>query len=295
MSKSNISAVLKQIETFPSLPAIVSRVMTITANPESSASEMMEAILPDPSMSATILKIANSAFFGLPREVGTIEKAVMVLGFDEIKNIVLGKAVFNSFKQFKDKNKKSIDDFWAHSFTCGLAAKILAERIDLSPSEMFTAGLIHDIGKLAMLITFPCNYVHLLNMDNDSRFTSYEQEQELFSICHDKVAHQILNRWLFPQQLLLAVGYHHRPQETDESPLLPSVIQVADIVAHIFFKSKGMSTLDHKEIILNFCPEIFDLWQDLDLPCSSDEVKTWFKLLQASHDRDTAILTIFSS
>lgn len=220
---------------------------------------------------------------------------MVVLGFDEIRNIVLGKAVFNSFKQLNPNNKEGIEAFWAHSFTCGLAAKILAERIDLSPSEMFIAGLIHDIGKLAMLITFPSIYSRLLTSSDISPIDSCEKEQELFFICHDEVAHKILKRWLFPEQLILSVGYHHHPSEIKESRLLPSVIKVADIIAHIFEKSKGKAALDYRAIMLNLQADIFDVWYDMNLPCSDDEVKIWFKQLQISHDKDTAIRSIFSS
>ncbi|MEE4240807.1 MAG: HDOD domain-containing protein, partial [Desulfopila sp.] len=202
MPKSNLDAVYAQIDALPSLPAIVSNVMQVTGDPESSANDLMHAIVPDQSMCAAILKIANSAFFGLPREVASLEKAVMVLGFQEVKNIVLGKAVFNSFKELNSANKKCIDSFWEHSFTCGLAAKVLAERFKLAPSEMFIAGLIHDIGKLAMLLTFPNIYSHLLTALEGNRLHNREKEIDLFFISHDEVALRILQRWLFPTRLI---------------------------------------------------------------------------------------------
>lgn len=295
MSQNNLDAIYGQIDSLPSLPAIVSDVMEVTADPESSANDLMKVILPDQSMCAAILKIANSAFFGLPREVSSIEKAVMVLGFDEIKNIILGKAVFNSFKELNGSNKKSIEDFWYHSFTCGLACKIIAERIDLSPSEMFIAGLIHDIGKLAMLLTFPNLYSHMLMLSADEWHANCDKEQELFFISHDEVAFRILNRWLFPQRLVSAVGFHHRPDSTENFQLLSSAVQVADILAHITNSAGSFSSSDYRSLMLNMRADLFDLWHTLNLPCSNEEIRNWVEMLIVSKEKDTAILSIFSS
>ncbi len=295
MSKSNLDAIYGQIDVLPSLPAIVSNVLQITGDPESSANDLMRAILPDQSMCATILKIANSAFFGLPRQVATLEKAVMVLGFHEVKNIVLGKAVFNSFKELNINNKKNIDNFWQHSFTCGLAAKILAERVNLVPSEMFIAGLIHDIGKLAMLLTFPNIYSHLLQTSAENRRHNREKEVELFYISHDEVARRILKRWLFPTRLIEAVGFHHHPQKAAEHQLQAIAVEMADNIAIIFHGPGGSFAADYKALMLGIRADIFDLWQEKQLPCTREEIATWFRLLKISREKDTAVLAAFTS
>jgi HD-like signal output (HDOD) protein len=295
MSQVNLDEIYGRIDSFPSLPATVSAVLAVTGAPESSANDLMKAILPDQSMCATILKIANSAFFGLPREVGTIEKAVMVLGFDEVKNIVLGKAVFNSFKELNGGNRQSIENFWSHSFTCGLAAKIIAERVNLSPSEMFIAGLIHDIGKIAMLLTFPNIYSHLLKSSEENWPRNCEKERELFFISHDEVAYRILKRWLFPLKLLLSVGHHHCPNKAGKQQLLASTVQLADIITHIVHSPAGAAATDYRMLILNMQADVFDLWHELELPCNSEEIQVWFDLLQLSREKDTGILSIFIS
>ena len=295
MSQANLDAIYGQIDALPSLPSIVTDVLEVTGDPESSANDLMRAILPDQSMCATILKIANSAFFGLPREVSTVEKAVMVLGFDEVKNIVLGKAVFNSFKELNSTNKDGIENFWGHCFNCGLAAKVLAERVNLSPSELFISGLIHDIGKLAMLLSFPTIYSHLLLASEENWMENIIKERELFFISHDEVAYTILKRWLFPAQLTRAVGYHHRPEKTERFQLLAATVQMADIIAHIDEYSKNTEVTDYKALMMNARTDVFDHWQSHQLPCDEQEVAKWFSLLKASQEKDTAILTIFTS
>ncbi len=295
MQQSNLDALYNQINNLPSLPAIVNDVLRITADPESSAADLMRAILPDPPMCAAILKIANSAFFGIPREVTSLEKAVMVLGFNEVKNIVLGKAVFNSFKALNSHNKKDIDALWEHNFNCGLAAKILAERSGQPASDMFIAGLIHDIGKLAMFITFPALYAHMLKRPSEEWGAFLEMEEELFLIGHDEVGKRILDKWLFPYELTMAVGFHHHPERAAARNLIPATIQIADILAHILASSESVPPSQVGEEMLVIQPDLFSIWQKNDLPCDEEEIGNWVALLQKSKKEDIGILRAFSS
>ena len=294
MTDNATHLIINQIDSFPELPSTVSKVMKITSDPESSAEELMQAILPDQSMCVTILKIANSAFFGLPRQVNTIEKAVMVLGFDEIRNIVLGKAVFNSFQKINKTSRDTIEKFWHHTFICGLAAKIIAEDLKLSASEFFIAGLIHDIGKLAMLMSLNGEYSPLLEISGPLQLRSYIQEQELFSISHDKVGSQLLDRWLFPKSLVNSVRYHHIPQEADNQ-LEPAIIQVADILSHNHCSPDQIDPKDTTVFIEDFMPELQMIWKDNGLDWSSDHFVRWQNELSVSSERDQAILSIITS
>ena len=295
MTQSHSAALLKQIDSFPALPMTVTKVMAVTGNPESSAHDLMKAILPDPSMCAAILKIANSAFFGMPGEVSTIEKAVVVLGFDEIHNIVIGKAVFASFQALNRNNRHSIQAFWEHSFTCGLAAKILAEHLAYSPSEFFIAGLIHDIGKLAMLITFPHDYSPLLQLSEPNQFCSIIKENEIFSISHDEIGKRLLRRWLFPEPLIMAIGYHHSPQMAPVHKIFPLIVQMADILSLIYCSPEKLTADDVTTIFKDFLPENLQMWKNNNLPWELEKIGLWYNELIESRQKDGAILDIFTS
>lgn len=295
MPQTNLDALYAQIESLPCLPAIVADVLEVTGDPESSANDMMQAILPDQSMCAAILKIANSAFFGLPREVSTLEKAVMVLGFGEVQNIVLAKAVFNTFKDSTVQGKEAMEHLWDHSFTCALTAKILADRSNQSASELFILGLLHDIGKLAMLITFPTIYSHLLVSEINNGIENRAKERELFFISHDDVARQMLNRWLFPQRLVTTIASHHTPTELDDYELTAATIQIADVIAHLDGHSHDMDTAETAAALLNSHHESFFIWQQHNLPCHAEEITIWLDLLHQSKQEDTAILSIFTT
>ena len=295
MTNRNFSAIINQIESFPALPLTVNRVMAVAGNPESSARDMMQAIIADQAMCSTVLKIANSAFFGLPRQVASIDKAVVVLGFDEIRNIVLAKAVFSSFQKLSKNNKEGITLFWEHSFTCALAAKIMAEHLGFSASEFFIAGLLHDIGKLALLISFPFDYQLLAEPLEANTLRTTGREFELYQTSHDKVGMLLLRRWMLPEQLLMATGFHHQPNLAPSQPIFPIVIQLADMLALLHYSPDQLQPEDVVTIFADFLPECTSLWQANGLPWDPQQVGLWFARLIDSRQNDQAILDILIS
>ena len=144
----------EQMDAFPILPVTVVRIMEVTSNPESSANDLMQALLPDQSLCVTVLKLANSVLFGRPQRVDSLTTAIMVLGFKEVQSIALIKAIVNSFRELQMNNAAALEQFWVHSFHAAMAAKYIAHDLRFSPNTFFMAGLIHDIGKLVMLLTF---------------------------------------------------------------------------------------------------------------------------------------------
>ncbi len=295
MTESNLAAIIRQVDNFPALPETVNKVMAVTGDPESTASDLMHAVLPDQSMCATILKIANSAFFGMPRQVATIEKAVVILGFNEIRNIVLGKAVFTSFQNLQKQSKESTNLFWEHSFTCGLSAKIIAEHLRYSASELFVAGLIHDIGKLAMLMTFPQDYNLLFDISEPHRFKGILHEHAEYSTSHDEIGMRILKRWLFPEQLLMATGYHHAPEQAPSHRAYPIIVQMADMLSLMHCSPDDLTRKDVITIFTDFIPESRELWLRNGLPWDSEIIGEWYEQLQEYRQRDQAVLDIIMS
>lgn len=287
--------IFRQVDSLPSLPATVSKVLAVTADPESSVEDLVNVILPDQAMCATILKLANSAFFGMPREVATMDKAVAVLGFNEVLNIVLGKAVFNSFRKINMSNKDAIDAFWTHSFTCGLAAKILATDFKCSPSELFIAGLIHDIGKLALFVARPDDYQQVLELSGTDLLSCKQLELERIGIDHEEVGSYLLTRWMFPTSLLHSVGFHHHPEKCPEFNLYALIVQLGDILSHLspdHDRTKKSLLLPQVRKILPDCDK---LWQKCFIKINEEQLQEWMEALHLSYEKDSAILNIFTS
>ena len=295
MPSQQNSKIFRQVDSLPSLPATVSKVLAVTADPESSAKDLVHAILPDQAMCATILKLANSAFFGMPREVATMDKAVTVLGFNEVHNIVLGKAVFNSFQKISASNKNAIDIFWGHAFSCGLAAKILAEDFSCSPGELFIAGLIHDIGKLALFIARPDDFLQVLELTGTDQIRCKQMEIEAIGIDHEQVGFRLLTRWLFPDSLLCAVGFHHQPEECSTNPLYAVIVQLSDalvLLASVQDPAKKEPLLLQ---LLQLLPEGEKIWQQYEIDINEKQLQNWMDSLYISIKKDNGILNIFTS
>ena len=236
MSSQAASTLIARLQSIPTLPTVALRVMEITANPKSSANDLMDIISPDVSLTTKILKIANSPFYGLTREISSLQHAVTVLGFKEIRNLVISTVAFDSFKNLGKNNKFDINKFWRHSFYCALAAKTIAVDMKIESSELFVAGLVHDIGKLAMYITFPGEFMMQAEIMNPLKikYTAFEAEKDVFGMTHDEVGMKLLKKWMFPESLLTAVGYPHRPQEADKKSNFPMIVHVADILTHVY-------------------------------------------------------------
>jgi len=245
--------------------------MEITADPESAAEDLMHIIHPDQSLTTTVLKMANSAFFGQMRKVSSLQKAIIVLGFSEVRNIILAKAVFNSFKNLNNGGEFDIRKHWEHSFVCGLASQSIAARLGQPCGEFFVAGLLHDIGRLIMHMALPSELSRIIAMTGHLRFMMFRTEEKKFGISHDEVGMRLLKRWFFPETLLTAVGFHHRPYEEKEHFLFSRVVYVADRLTHLF-TLQGEKDAEKYLKRESIYPEIISLlqsmgiaWDDVDL------------------------------
>jgi len=295
MNTTNLAVIKAKLDSLPALPTTVSQVMAITADPESSANELMKAILHDQTMCATILKIANSALFGQPRQISSIERAVVVLGQDEIRNIVIGKAIFSSFPRLQRNYRQTVDLFWEHAFTCGIAAKIIGQHVHLPPGEAFIAGLIHDIGKLVMLMAFPNEYPVFRELSMPESFCTTGDDIAGFSMGHEIVGMQLATKWLLPEQLVMAIGYHHSPQSAPHFSPYPLVVQVADILSLMYSNPDVLKADDIIRIFEDFLPETAELWREKHLGWKASIIGDWFEELKENRASDQTTLDLFTT
>ncbi len=233
MESRRISILAAKIDSFPVLPTVVMKVMQVTADHDSTVDDLMRVVTLDQSLVLLILKTANSAFFGLPRKVDSLQQALSILGFAEIRNIALAKGLFSSFKDLKRGDRFDINSFWEHSYICGISARIMAVRFGSPGDDFFVSGLIHDIGKLAMFMWFPKEFLKIIEKAGDSSRGACQAEKEVLGFSHDEVGMALLDRWLFPKNLISAVGFHHRPFDVPQDRLFPLVVHMADLLAHL--------------------------------------------------------------
>ena len=250
MKKNKISAITSKINSIPTLPTVAMKVIQTTSDPASSAKDLMGIINPDIALTTKILRIANSPFYGFSNEIASLQHAITILGFKEIRNLVISTVIFDSFKNIKKDTKYNVGDFWKHSFISGLAAKIISTDLKKTGNEYFVAGLIHDIGKLVIYIALPDIFAKLIEMTNPlkSKFMSYQIEKNIIGMTHDEIGMMLLKKWMFPKDLMISVGYHHRLREISTESDMPFVVHTADIFAHIHEIQADNEDEDHPGI-----------------------------------------------
>lgn len=293
--KTRSELIKQHIDSFPVLPVTVTRLMKVTSDPACSVKDVVETIHSDQSLCLTILKIANSVLFGRPRKADSIKMAVVILGFDEVQRIALTKALINSFGKLARQHKPFVDRFWQHSFACGMAARVIAEDLVINPDIAFTGGLLHDIGKLIMLETFADDYAPDRWMTTFSSAEMLDEELQMFSFTHDLVAGQLLRKWFFPEKLITAVSYHHRPEHAAREKGFAYVIQLADLLSFYCCNPGSHEDDDILAAIHTSLPEIRSQCHSFGLLLQDDAIERWFAWLEKNKEQGVTLKESFSA
>ena len=213
-----------------SFPDIYFQIMEVLDSPRSSSSYVADVISKDASLSAKLLRLVNTPFYGFPSKIDSISRAVTIVGINELTTLAKGIAVIHFFK---DVPSELIDmkNFWKHSISCGVFAKVLAgHKIGLIGERFFVAGLIHDVGRILMLKKFPHAMTEAIFLSRKEAIPIFEAERETIGFDHAKVGGLLLKEWRFPDSLENSVKYHHSPSSA-LNPLDPSIVNVADMMA----------------------------------------------------------------
>lgn len=289
------SDLIKQyIDSFPVLPATVTRLMRVTSDPECSVQDVVETLHCDQSLSLTVLKIANSVLFGRPRKIDSIKMAVVALGFKEVQRIAVAKALINSFGKIAGHYKPVIDRFWQHSLVCAMAAGKIARDQRMNPDIAFMGGLLHDIGKLIMLETFADDYTPEQWMTTFSKEEVLCEELRMFSFTHDMLGGRLLRKWLFPENLISAVAYHHRPGNAGSEKALAQIIQLADVLSYY---SCNRDLLEENDILTAVHTSLSDVqthWHGCGVPLKNKVISDCFDWLVDNQQQGSRLEEAFS-
>ncbi|MDR2050290.1 MAG: HDOD domain-containing protein [Deltaproteobacteria bacterium] len=214
----------------PPIPAVLGELQEVTSNPYVSSSTVGEVVVKDPSLTAWLLKLVNSPFFGFTTKVDTVSRAITLLGLEQFKVMAMG-SMLNSLSNQLPPNIIDLDAFWRHSIATALAAQTIWKVMKREESErLFVAGLLHDCGLLALAYTAPKTFVHLEQACKGANKPRYMVEQELVDFDHARLGGMLLHRWNMPLSLVMAVLRHHQV-ETPERYMEASVVHLADIIA----------------------------------------------------------------
>ncbi len=235
LSSKDLEKLVSRIESIPILPELYSELTEELNSEEYSLENVGKIISKDIGMSAKILQLANSAFFGSSQKVLTVEHAVQILGMDMIQSLVLSYQIFSKFEQNK-LTDLSLDKIWNHSMTVRKYAVNIAEAEDTSEafkSYVITGAMLHDIGKILIAYYLPDKYQEVLSFAQANSVQICQAEQSILNITHDQLSAYLLGLWGFPDPLVEAVAYHHFPSQSECQTLTPLVaIHVANVLAH---------------------------------------------------------------
>jgi putative nucleotidyltransferase with HDIG domain len=211
-----LKSLVAQLNSLPSVPSLYFRIMEALASPDTSLDQIGAIIAADPSMTAKILQLVNSAFFGIARRIANPAEAVQFLGVGRVRSLVLSLHVFSCFENTHPKSF-SMDNVWRHSLSTGLVAQKIAKMQKLDRAlvdETYVAGMLHDIGKVMLAASLPDVYEKAVNLAEAEKLTLAEAEREVFGVNHAQVGAYLLGLWGLPITIVEAVAFHHEPQQS---------------------------------------------------------------------------------
>lgn len=218
------SKIIERIDDLPTLPTSYYRVTRVADDPYSSIKEIAKSVECDQVLTAKILRLINSAFYGISRKITKVEQSITLLGINAIKNLVLATAIFQSLGE-----KNSLNGLWIHALAVAVTAKIIAKKIFYRElEEIFVCGLLHDIG---MVVEYKICRIELEKAHSTSLAQKkfyWEIEKELFDCSHERVGQLLLNKWKMPEKYSKPVGFHHHPHPGRDFALETTIVFLAD-------------------------------------------------------------------
>jgi putative nucleotidyltransferase with HDIG domain len=230
MNPLSLDDVIGKLQDLPSLPAVVMELLTSIDQEDVDISVLARKVSHDQALTAKTLRLANSSNYGLQVKVTTIQQAITFLGFQTTRNLITAAAVTGCFSAgqcagFDDKA------FWRHSIATAACARVLARRMRFNQDYAFTAGLLHDIGRLVLVSTYPAQYAEVLAWRSAHDCELIEAERAVLGVDHVMAGVALAERWNFSETMRLGIAWHHEPERAGAG-FLATIIHVANAIVH---------------------------------------------------------------
>lgn len=231
MARLSLESIVEAVNDLPALPSVVTRVIQLTDDPNSTAQDINNVLNQDQAITARVLRLANSAFYGYTRRINTVTDAVVFMGFKTIRSIVIAASVSDILNQEIAGYALEYGELWKHSQCTAMAARLIARKVKFPTLDLaYTAGLLHDIGKVILNRTMKDAYFEVVEKVSEGEIPFNQVEDEILGFNHAVVGAKVAAKWNLPDQLVEAIAMHHDPDNATVNPKLTAIIHMADAI-----------------------------------------------------------------
>lgn len=230
-AEQTMKAVVDGIDKVPTLPAVLSKIINVLEDPKSNVGHVSRLISTDQAMSARILKIVNSAFYGFTRQISTVNQAIVILGFNAVKSLALSATVVQIFGS-KESDGFDLRGFWEHSIASGVFADAVARKINYPlPEECFCAAVLHGVGKVVLDQHMHAKFVEAVRLAKQKKVPLQLAEQQILKMDHCRVGAMLAEKWKLPLSLQESIQYYPHPENAKISPVQVSLVHMGHYIA----------------------------------------------------------------
>ncbi len=227
----------RHIDSMPSLSITVSKILEVSRDPQVTAKDLNKVISLDPVLVGRVLKLVNSAYYGLRNKVTSLVTAIIMLGINTIKNLALSTAVLGNVQKDSSFKALNVDGFWRHSIGVGVTSKLIAAKIGITlnrQEEFFIGGLLHDIGKIPINVLFEENYLKAIQQADFEKTQLIEMESKIIGITHSEVGKMIAEKWRLTGETYECILHHHDPNmASEENFKLVASVSIANAYCNV--------------------------------------------------------------
>ena len=227
----DVDGVIRSIKRLPPFPDVSTKALKILDDPDASVDQLISIIQYDQAITANVLKLCNSAYYGLSRKVHSLREGLVLLGNRELRNIILTSTAVKFFHKENRGYDLAQGELWRHSVVTAIISKLISDRVSgTEPASLFTTALLHDVGKVVLGSFVDTYSEQVIALVNEGEHSFLEAESEILGINHAEVGAKVAESWNFPEDIVRAIRLHHEPDgASDNDPLTP-IIYLADIL-----------------------------------------------------------------
>jgi putative nucleotidyltransferase with HDIG domain len=253
-SPGSHEVLLKKIRDIPSLPEVVNRIIQLLGKPNTPASQIADLIAYDPGLTSKVLRMVNSAAYGFQRQISSVQHGIMILGFNTVRGLVLSTSIFKMLASRSRSGGLDQKDLWEHSIATAMGAKVTARFLNVvEADDAFSAGMLHDVGKIVLDLYFPADYAPVVKEAKAKNIRPHGRrylmmEKDILGMNHSEIGASLGGKWKLPVAINQVIEFHHNPDRAKLcQPLVYAVALANELVQYL-----GMEE-DQRGDVSTFC------------------------------------------